>query len=48
LGMLQIHPSEALFVDDRQYNVDASNALGIRAILYTNFEKFKTDLEAAV
>lgn len=44
LSMLEVEPSEAIFVDDRQYNIDASNALGIKALLYKDFKTFKKDL----
>jgi HAD superfamily hydrolase (TIGR01509 family) len=44
LAMLGIDASEAIFIDDRQYNVDASNALGIRSFLYTNVSALRDDL----
>lgn len=46
LNMLEIDASEAIFVDDRQRNVDASNNLGIHAFLYTNLDQFKADLSS--
>ena len=46
LTMLQVNKNEAIFVDDRQYNVDAANALGIRSFLYTNLKTFKEDLRS--
>lgn len=47
LGMLEVDASEAIFVDDRQYNVDASNALGIKSFLYADLATFKKDLDQA-
>ena len=36
LGRLAVTPDEAVFVDDRQKNVDAANALGLHGIQYTS------------
>jgi putative hydrolase of the HAD superfamily len=36
LDKLQLRPEEALFLDDRQENIDAAQALGIHAFLFTN------------
>lgn len=45
LELLQITKEEAVFVDDRQGHVDASNKLGLKAFLFTTNEKLKEDLE---
>ncbi len=37
---------ESLFVDDRQINVDAANALGMTGILFTGYDKLVSDLRA--
>src|SRR6185369_7475118 len=37
---LDIAPSDALFLDDRQDNVDGSRAVGLRGELYTTWEDF--------
>lgn len=36
-------PQECVFIDDLQVNVDAANTLGMKGILYTNFEQLKKD-----
>ena len=45
LNMLDISKEEAIFIDDRQGNVDASNEFGIKAFCYTTVEKLKDDLK---
>jgi putative hydrolase of the HAD superfamily len=37
---LGIEPAQALFLDDRQDNVEGSRAVGLRGELYTNWEDF--------
>ncbi len=39
-------PSEMIFVDDRQENVDAAAKLGITALLYTEFSELEKQLSA--
>ena len=46
LELLKITKDQAVFVDDRQGHVDAANALGIKAFLYTSNEKFMADLKS--
>lgn len=44
LKELRIQPEEALFLDDKQPNIDAARALGIRGILFTDTETLRADL----
>lgn len=44
LEMLDVKKGEAIFIDDRQSHVDASNKLGLKAFLYENLKKLKEDL----
>jgi putative hydrolase of the HAD superfamily len=44
LEKLGTTPNETLFIDDRQQNVDAAVALGIKGILFTNLERLRADL----
>lgn len=37
-----LKPQETIFVDDNQRNIDSANELGIRTILYENFESIST------
>ena len=37
---LQVAPAEALFIDDKQVNVDGALAVGVRARLFTRWEEF--------
>lgn len=48
LAKLNITASQAIFVDDRQINVDAGQACGIRSLVFTNTPSFITDFEALV
>ncbi|HSW98259.1 MAG TPA: HAD-IA family hydrolase [Candidatus Saccharimonadales bacterium] len=45
LEKLGVQPSEAIFVDDRQANVDAAAALGIRSLVFTDTPTFMKDFE---
>ena len=47
LDRLGAEPAEALFFDDKQVNVDAALALGIKALVFTSAEKLRADLIAA-
>jgi putative hydrolase of the HAD superfamily len=46
LKQLGTRPEETLFIDDRQVNVDAANALGMRGMLFTNVDQLRADLAA--
>ena len=46
LLIAKIDVSEAIFIDDRQINVDAGNKLGIKSLLFTNPQKLITDLKS--
>ena len=46
LDRFALNPRGALFVDDRQINVDAAKAVGMHAVLFTSAEDLRTRLEA--
>lgn len=48
LAMRRFHlrPDETLFIDDRQINIDAAEAVGIRAHLFTGADDLRARLEA--
>lgn len=41
---LNVLPSEAIFVDDRQMHVDGANRVGLRGVLFRNVETLKLDI----
>jgi putative hydrolase of the HAD superfamily len=43
---LGVRPEEALFLDDRPVNVEAAQALGIKAIVFSTVEQLRADLVA--
>ncbi|MCI6466692.1 MAG: HAD family phosphatase [Faecalicatena sp.] len=45
LERYQIHPEEAVFLDDSLPNVEAAKALGIHGIHFTSYEKAVAELE---
>jgi putative hydrolase of the HAD superfamily len=47
LQQLGTRPEETLFVDDKQVNVDAAIALGMKSIQFSTIERLRTDLESA-
>ena len=47
LRELGTHPEETLFIDDKRVNVDAAQALGMKAIEFTTVERLREDLIAA-
>jgi putative hydrolase of the HAD superfamily len=47
LEMLGTQPEETLFVDDKLVNIEAAQALGIKAVQFTTAEKLRADLVAA-
>jgi putative hydrolase of the HAD superfamily len=46
LDKLGTRPEETLFLDDKQVNIDAARALGIRGLLFTNVDQLRRDLVA--
>ena len=46
LALLKIAPSEVLFIDDREENIQAARAVGIRGIVFESVERFRKDLQA--
>ena len=40
-----LDPSECIFIDDSQANLDGGEAVGIRGVLFENAEKLKEDLK---
>ncbi len=44
LEKLGTRPEETLFIDDRQENVEAAAALGMKALLFTTVDQLRTDL----
>ena len=44
LDKYQLQPSDCLFVDDKQKNVDAAKASGMHSLLFTGSEQLRNDL----
>jgi putative hydrolase of the HAD superfamily len=44
LEKLGTQPAETLFIDDRQVNVDAAAALGMKALAFTTVDQLRADL----
>ncbi|MEK7177578.1 MAG: HAD-IA family hydrolase [Patescibacteria group bacterium] len=45
LNLLKLKPNETIFIDDRQYNVDGGEKVGIKSLLFTTNEKLKKDFK---
>lgn len=45
LDLLNVKPNEAIFIDDRQRNVDGGESVGIKSFLFTTNQKLKEDLK---
>ena len=45
LALLLATPEQCIFVDDEAQRVEAARSLGIKGIVYQNFEQFKKELE---
>ena len=45
LRQLGVEPRQALFLDDRQTNIDGAHAIGMEALLYTTPAELRRDLE---
>ena len=43
LQQLGTRPDETLFLDDKQVNIDAANAVGMRAVLFTDVDHLRAD-----
>ena len=41
-----MHPTEALFIDDREINLQQARAAGIRTIRFQSVEQLREDLQA--
>ena len=41
----ELQPSESIFVDDKQKNVDAAKACGMGGLLFTNADQLRSDLQ---
>lgn len=46
LAKFSLAPNEALFIDDRQVNIDGAMAVGIPSILFTSPEQLRASLKA--
>ena len=46
LSLLEVPPSEVLFVDDREENIQAARSAGIRGILFQSVSQFRVELQA--
>lgn len=46
LEKLGLQPEETLFIDDRQVNVEAAAALGMKALIFTTVDPLRADLIA--
>jgi haloacid dehalogenase superfamily, subfamily IA, variant 3 with third motif having DD or ED len=46
LKQLGTRAEDTMFIDDRQVNVDAANALGMKGVLFTDVERLRADLMA--
>jgi putative hydrolase of the HAD superfamily len=47
LQKLGTRPEETLFIDDKEVNIDAARALGMRAIQFSTIESLRNDLIAS-
>jgi putative hydrolase of the HAD superfamily len=47
LAELGINPGQALFLDDREENVEAARRCGINALVYSGMEQLRDDLRAS-
>lgn len=45
LERLGVRPQEALFLDDRENNVEGARAIGMEGLVFTTSEKLRADLE---
>jgi putative hydrolase of the HAD superfamily len=47
LAQLAVGPEEALFIDDKQVNIDAARALGMSALQFSTVARLRSDLIAS-
>lgn len=45
---LKIKPNEAVFVDNQEPNIEVARSLGIKSILFKNFEQLEKDLSSLI
>ncbi|MGH7157041.1 MAG: HAD family hydrolase [Candidatus Saccharimonadales bacterium] len=45
---LKVEPSECVFIDDREPNIEVAKSLGMEGIFYQDFQQMKTELEHAL
>src|SRR6056297_3468943 len=48
LKELDVEPEEAIFIDDREANLEGARAVGIKPLLYQNLEQFQADLKEII
>lgn len=46
LHIMAVHPEQAMFIDDRQENIQAAESLGMQTIHFHNTEQFRRQLQA--
>ena len=46
LGLMGVEPTQAIFVDDVQANIDAANQLGIHGVRFSNSVQAREDVES--
>ena len=46
IAALGVQPNEALFIDDREINLESARAAGIRTIRFQSVEQLRGDLQA--
>jgi len=46
LKKFKIRPSEAIMIDDQDFNLVGANKLGVNTIYYKNFKQFKKELDS--
>lgn len=44
LTSLNIHPSDIIYFDDTEENIEAARSLGIRSVLYRNIDDFSREI----
>jgi HAD superfamily hydrolase (TIGR01509 family) len=44
-GLLDVSPADCVFTDDNERNVQAARSVGMQAIVYTDFEGYRSQLQ---